>query len=104
MGKRSLIISGINIVSLIVKHKILFDKGEHMEAKDRLQHEIERYSEEGFEITQDHSFNEAELAEIEEKSVKQTISKLGNRYPDVNFTEQDIRLKVKETMEELRLK
>ena len=103
MGKKRIIKIIINSVSLVAYHKVLYEKGEKLEAKKHLEDEIREYTQDGLKKIQLPKLNENESEEIKEKSIKRTINALRNKYPDVNFSEEDIEEQVKETMEELQL-
>ena len=87
MGKRDVIRSIINSVSLVAYHKVIYEKGERTEAKKHLDDEIRNYSADGFEKAQLYRFSKAELQEIMKHSVARAIAILRNRYPDVKFSD-----------------
>lgn len=101
MGKRGIIQSAINIVVLISYHKILYKQGEKLESKRHLENEIKIYTEDGFEKTQEYKFNEIDLEEIKEKSVRRVLNVLTNKYPDVKFTKKEVYEFVEDTMDDL---
>lgn len=103
MGKKDAIRSLINSISLVSYHKILYGKGERLEAKKHLEDEIRDYSIDGFEKSQRYKWNSDELKEIKEKSIMCTANTLKNKYPDVDFSEKEINEKVVDTMHEFLL-
>ena len=103
MGKKAIIKSLINSISLVSYHKILYKKGEKPEAKKHLEYEIRDYSTEGFEKAQMYKFRENELKEIKEKSIKKVANVLKNKYPDISFSEKEIIENVVDTMQEFLL-
>ena len=103
MGKKAAIRSLIVSVSLVSYHKMLHEKGDRPEAKRHLEDEIRNYSADAFEKAQEYKWSHDELQEIREKSVKRTAKILKNKYPDIKFTDAEIKEKVVDTMQEFLL-
>lgn len=103
MGKKAVIRSLVVSISLVSYHKILHEKGDRQEAKRHLQDEIRDYGVDGFEKSQQYKWNSDELQEIREKSIRRTATILKNKYPDIKFTDSEIKEKVVDTMQEFLL-
>ena len=103
MGKNDMTRVLINSISLVSYHKILYEKGDKIESKKHLQDEIRGYSTDGFEKAQSCKLSKEELAEVQEKSIKRTSTILKNKYPDISFSENEIKEKVVDTMQEFLL-
>jgi len=101
MGKRALINMAINLVGLIVYHKVLFEKGMNIDAKKHLEKEIREYTLNTINKLRGIRFSESDFEEIKEKSIKNSISVLLREYSDVIFSEDETEKIVDETIKEV---
>jgi len=74
------------------------------ESREHLEGEIDTYSEDAFDKSEEHSWSREELNEIEERAIRVTRNKLSNKYPDINIIDGELKEFVIDSMQMLRLR
>ncbi|MBW2974841.1 hypothetical protein KY366_03920 [Candidatus Woesearchaeota archaeon] len=103
MGKRQSIKSLANSIALVSVHKILVKYTNKPESKKYLEDEVDIYSLEASEKSEEYSWKREELKNMELRAIRITRNKLINKYPDISLSDEEVRKFVIDSMQELSL-
>ena len=103
MGKNGAIKSLGKVIRNVAMHKLLLDHTNKSESLGHLKAEINEYTANAFEKSQEFNWNDLDLIEIREKAVNR-VKNLSENYWDVNFSFNEIERVVNRLIEELGLR
>ena len=102
MGKTAIIKSLAKCIGNVALHKIILEHTNKPESIKHLRDEIKDYASDAFEKSELYSWTDEEKEEIKNKAITSAKNAVKG-YPDLSFSEDEIKEKVIDTMQEFLL-